>query len=982
MRRLLALVTAFGVAAMCPAPSAASTPLSGFTVTSWSQRDGLPAGTIWALAQDAQGFLWIGCDSGVLRFDGSQFRSWESLGGPALPGSPARAILAHSDGSLWVGFDDPGGISRIREQDVRTFSRDEGLPPGQVRMLVEDPRGMVWAGTSQGLFRFDGARWHGVSGLPARTGGIYSGYITRAGLLVVGTDDGVYRKVPGEDRIEALQVFGRVDNGIRGITEDRHGQILATDMTAGFRVVSSASPPPPERGRGLRVITAHDGSVWVATGGHGVWRVTGDTRHGLPAIESAHTGTGLVTEGAFSLFEDRDGNIWAGTGNGLMRFTRQAVEAFTDSGVSAAIATTPDGRVLVATFEGLNEFARQRAGWTMTRQHFRGRRVRAVHATADGQVFAATDSVVARLDRGRAEPVPLWSSDQAFEIASMVTDANGRLWVFDARRGWFGIDRAGRVAPIPIPEGLRGEVVLLARFDRSQRLWLTLREGGLAIVDTSGTVRRVGPADGASVGPYRAFLEDSEGVVWLGGRHGLTRYRQSRFTSVSASSGFPADFVKAITEDTLGQLWLGTNLGIVRVSRDEYEKASSQRPEQWTYHILDKQDGVAGTPRLLSDRSGDRDADGGLWFVTGSGVTRVDPAHYRREPTRFAAQIVGVRVDGRAATPEALADLEAGVSKLEIDYSALNLTSPHRTRFRYRLDGFDREWVYADFRRTAFYTNLAPGDYRFQVAASESGSAWNGVGDTWTFSIRPHIYQTRWFPAAVLLSLALPIWGLWRLRAARMRAQFAMLLRERMRLSREIHDTLLQSMVGVALQCDVLAATAEHPSSRQRLTQLRRRVEEYIDECRQSIWDLRSPVLDQRDLLSALRWSGDRVTAGTAVELTVTGTSPATRPSPRVEQQLLRIAQEAVANAVRHASASRIQLHLEHSGSDLTLRIVDDGRGFEPDLRPREDSGHCGLSNMRERAREVNGRLDIRSAPGAGTEVTATVPFTVHARAS
>jgi signal transduction histidine kinase/ligand-binding sensor domain-containing protein len=983
MRRLLALAALVCAAAFSPLPAGASTTLSRYTPTSWSYRDGVPAGTVWALAQDREGFLWLGCDTGLLRFDGSRFSTWDALGGAALPITAARALLAQADGSLWVGFDDPGGVSRIRGRDVRTFGEADGLPRGQVRMLLEDRSGTLWAGTSGGLFRFDGSRWYPVTaGLPSDSRGIFSGYTTKAGSLVVGTDDGVYRQVQSETRFEPLEVFGRVDGGVRGITEDRLGRIVTTDVTSGFRRVRmGAASLMAERGRGLRILTDREGSVWVATGGHGIWKVT--LADGTAAaIEKTSAVSGLVSEGAFSLLEDRDGNIWAGTSDGITRFTRQDVDTFTDLGVAAAIESTPDGRIWAATFDGLNEFTRQGAEWRITRQQFPGRRVRALHTDNGGRVWAATDQVVARFEPGARLPTIVLSSPAPLEIESMASDRSGRVWLFDTRRGWLSTDGHGRIVPVETPEPLRGRTVMLARFDSTGRLWLALREGGIALVATGEPVRLFGAADGLTAGSYRAFHEDDSGVIWWGGRYGLSRYAGGTFTTVSPSAGFPVDYVKGVQQDEQGMLWLGTSVGIVRISTAEYDKALSGQTAQWVYRTLDKQDGVAGTPRQLSDRSAGHDVGGGLWFVTGSGITRVDPARFRREPTQVQAQVVGVTVDGQSGAPSTLARLAAGSSKIEIDYSALNLTVPHRTRFRYRLDGFDREWVYADFRRTAFYTNLPPGEYQFQVAASETGSSWSEAGDVWRFSIRPHFYQTRWLPALIVAALALPTWGLWRLRAARMREQFAILLRERMRLSREIHDTLLQSMVGVALQCDVLAAEAESQPFKRRLTLLRKRVEEYIDECRQSIWDLRSPVLDHSDLLSALKVSGERATAGSDIQLVISGTMPAGRPSPRVEQQLLRIAQEAMTNAVRHAGASWIHLHLDQTDAAITLRVVDNGRGFDAAARVREAGGHCGLAAMTERAREVNGRLDIRSTPGSGAEVTAVVPFSVHARAS
>jgi signal transduction histidine kinase len=283
--------------------------------------------------------------------------------------------------------------------------------------------------------------------------------------------------------------------------------------------------------------------------------------------------------------------------------------------------------------------------------------------------------------------------------------------------------------------------------------------------------------------------------------------------------------------------------------------------------------------------------------------------------------------------------------------------------------------VDAASRRTAFYTNLPPGEYRFRVLASANG-LWDEPGDAWTFVIAPYFYQTRAFALASVALLLAGGWSLWRLRVAQMRKQFSIVLGERLRLSREIHDTLLQGIVGVAVQCDALANVSDTPAVRDGLKRLRRRVEDYIRDFRQSIWDLRSPVLEEHDFDTALRMTVERVTAATDLLLEVTTIGSPVRPRPNVEQQLLRIAHEATSNAVQHAAASRIRMQINYAADAISLRVVDDGCGFAPGAAVSDERpGHCGLESMRERARTIGGELLVRSAPGQGTEIEAIVPL-------
>lgn len=957
--------------------------LADYTIASWSQRDGLPAGTVWALAQDQQGYLWIGSDAGLLRFDGSRFTPLEALLPSSLPPVAVRALSAGKNGDLWIGLDEPGGVARLQNGHLRLYGQSDGLPSGQVRVLIEDQQGVIWAGTSSGLFRLDGERWQAwPAGRGLEAGAVYGAHLTRNGDLLVGTDDRVYRRRRDADVFEALAEFGHVDGGVRGIVEDQHGRFFATDVTSGFRPLSNRfGHGSAERGRGVQMLEDRQGSLWVATGGQGVWRIT-VPRSGTPVVAKATVLTGLLAEGAFSLLEDRDGNIWAGTTDGLNRLTRHAVQSFTDIGIAAGVASTPDGSVWVATFDGLIEFTRRDGRWQIARRYLPGFRIRAIHADHDGRVWVATNESVASFSPGSRAYVPFTTLDQSWEVDSITSDGSGRVWLADVRRGLVCVERDQKAAPFVLPAAVRDRTVRLTYADRQGRIWLTFEGGSVAVVEPNGHMKVFGPREGASAGEYRAIYESRAGVVWLGGLTGLTRYADGRFATASRTTGFPSDYVKAVVEDEQGALWLGTSAGLVRTSVDEFDKALSGHPSQSSFLLLDRLDGVAGTPRLLGDRSAARDYDSDhLWFITGRGVTVVDPLQLKTPRTTTPVEVAGVTVDGQRAAPDAFSALKAGANKLEIEYSALNLSAPHKTRFRYRLDGFDTDWVDAGVRRTAFYTNLPPGSYQFRVAASTNGLEWNESRNPWRFSIEPQLYRTPWFLLLVVAAAALAAWAAWQVRLRHMRYQFSLLLGERTRLSREIHDTVLQGMVGVALQCDVLAASSESASMRRDLTRLRRRVEDYIRECRRSIMDLRSPSPEHPDLLTALRQVGAQA-AGEAVAFDMRIAGTPRRCPPDVEQQLLRIAQEASSNAVRHAGANRLLMRVAYHDAAISLSVIDDGRGFKPDSPAHQEHGHCGLVTMAERAHEVGGELHIRSGEGRGTEIEAVVPIARAVRAS
>jgi signal transduction histidine kinase len=338
-------------------------------------------------------------------------------------------------------------------------------------------------------------------------------------------------------------------------------------------------------------------------------------------------------------------------------------------------------------------------------------------------------------------------------------------------------------------------------------------------------------------------------------------------------------------------------------------------------------------------------------------------------------RIETVTADSRTQDPIPGLQLAPRTSHVQIAFSVLTLTDPARVRFRYRLDDYDRDWVDAPATRLASYTNLPPGHYRFRVLANGGDGVWRDPGAIWDFGVEPVFYQTRWFQALCVFAISLLVYASWRVHVRQVRRQFALVLAERIRMSRAIHDTLLQGLAGLALQVDDLSHTMETSprAARERTVRIRRQVEDSIREARQSIWDLRSPRLASRDLPRALREAGESVIAGRPVKLDVKVSGAARTSAPFVDEQLLLIGQEALSNAVRHGRATEVSVQLDYNGDETRLRVRDDGCGFDPDEALRLN-GHYGLVSMRERAEQVRGHIVISSKPGKGTDVQAIVP--------
>jgi signal transduction histidine kinase len=406
------------------------------------------------------------------------------------------------------------------------------------------------------------------------------------------------------------------------------------------------------------------------------------------------------------------------------------------------------------------------------------------------------------------------------------------------------------------------------------------------------------------------------------------------------------------------------------------KRAFNDAAYQPRYAIYTPSDGTAGAPDPFNPRVASLDDSGRLWFVTSRGVTVFDPTLVRqvRDRETLRPRIEGANDGARWFRARPDVTFAAGVRALRIDYALIVLSSFDQVRFRYRLDGVDAEWIDGTGRRQASYANLRPGSYRFRLQATNTATG-DDAETTWAFAIAPAFYETRWFLAACLGAALLAILGLWRVRVGQVRRQLAAVHNERARLSREIHDTLLQSLAGVAMQLDAVSNDS-HASPRIRIAmvRMRRQLEDYMRETRASIWNLRAGTRDDSDLVAALRTVAERVTSG-RVRFTLSVSGKPRPCEPTVQAEVVRIVQEAVSNAVRHARAGQVRLTLGFGDTALRICVADDGRGFDPVAVGSSDGLHYGLVGIRERAEQIGARCSLESAPASGCEVVVELPL-------
>ena len=937
-----------------------------YIVSTWTEKDGLPSSQIRSIVQTGDGFLWLATSAGVVRFDGVTFTS--NIAG--VPNGEAAVICAARDGGLWIGLND-GRLTHLSKGHVETF-RPDPILTGNVTQMVEDTSGHVWVGGRSGLFRFSHGHWRRMTLEDGFTGStVASLYVDRAGELLVGViAPGVLILRPGADHFDSIPSSPRV----HGIGEDARGAIWVADHLHGFRLLrgtpaTSLPTVGSERTYGFRVVHDHKGALWVATQGDGLMRIAAD--RASDDVTRFTTRDGLAHNVIGSLIEDSDGNIWVGTSGGLSRISEGSFAAVrTSGGQNTWLTAASDGSVWVATAEGLIRFHNGRRTQYSETDGLPSNYTATVFEDPRGGIWLGTDHGIAHLTDGHFVPVPFPDHFPLGLIHAITMTRDGTLVFCDLDRGLFQL-RDGHVRPFN--SALTHKLGHLAIVDSQGTMWFGFQDGGVARVD--GDVARLfGPQEGLAPGHVNALFEH-HGDVWVATIDGLSRFDRSarRFVTLPLTRLHAASLTTA-TADDQGFLWIAVNSGILRVSIAEFERATRDAAHPVDFRSYDATDGAPGSPVMVLGQGSVRAADGTVWIATGEGIAVIDPKHLpvRRVPP--VVLIENVLADEHALRPQTAMQIGPNISRLQIDYTALTLNSSW-VRFRYMLDGFDTAWVSAETSRHALYTNLRPGDYHFRISAANKDGIWSEPA-VWAFSIAPAFYQRKAFYLVTIMAALLVLGALWRLRLRAVQRRFILVYSERARMAREIHDTLLQSLVGVALQLDTISDRAESTLTvRDHLASLRKQVEGFIREARQSIWNLRSPALAVHDLPTALREAGETLTLGTGIRFEIVVDGKPQRFAPRVEEQLLRIGQEAVSNAVRHANATVICLELRYTDASVVLRVLDDGCGFDPAVATAQNN-HWGLKSMRERAEQIGGSLKLLTKPGEGTVLETSAPVT------
>jgi signal transduction histidine kinase/ligand-binding sensor domain-containing protein len=946
----------------------------------WLTRDGLPQNSVKAIVQTRNGYLWLGTWGGLARFDGVRFTIFNRANTPALRDSRITALTEGEDGSLWIGTA-AGGLIRMKD-DIFEAYRSEGdtsyeeRSRWQIRSIARSRDGALWIGTSGGGFRrFKDGQFSRL---------LMDRLVVRAILeddsrhLWVGTSSGVLElswREPDTFHIERQLLDEHLVNGLY---RDHAGTIWIA-ARGGLTRVNGAKVTTfgPAQGfpanAALSISGDRDGNMWIGTDGDGLVRLRRQQVDDLTTgrFESLKVRDGLSNGSIPALYEDREGSLWIGSNDGLNRLRDTRFTTFTTrEGLSAdavnSLMAARDGTVWIGTDGG--GLTHLHSGGTTVYTTARGlatNYIGALFEASDGTLWISGDSVV------------MQQRNDSFRV---YTTADGVPKGFVSA---IGEDRHGRIVVAgegPLRELQDGRFVVYANqpnqleycysITRDSRgdLWLATT-GGLVHIREDG-YRIYTTRDGLPDEGIHSVHEDPGGVLWVATVSGLASVKNGTVISF-AKAGVLGEIVFEILEDVAGNLWLNGRQGIIKARKSDLDDYAAGKRRDVPITVYGIADGLKSTEYSVAyiQRPTCRTADGRLWFATTGGVTTIDPAVNRINALPPSVLIEAFVGDERF-TGHGPVQVPPGAGAFEVQYTALSFVAPSHVRFAYRLEGLDAGWTDAGTRRTASYSRVPPGHYRFRVKAANNDGVWNDVGASLDVLVLPHFYQTSLFRASVVVLVVLIAAGLHQSRVRRMEAQFTVVMKERNRMAREIHDGLAQGLAAIGLHLSAIEGDRSDAGRERHLQKARQLVEANLGEARRSVWDLHPQHLDRHDLISAF----DRMTADLAenatVHISVRATGPAYALTPEVEKNLFRIAQEAVANAVRHAGAHEIVVDVCFDGPYVHITVSDDGRGFDSTAAP----DGFGLTSMRERAAQIGATLRVDSRPAAGTRVMVSVP--------
>jgi signal transduction histidine kinase/ligand-binding sensor domain-containing protein len=969
--------------------------LTQYSHTSWRVQDGSAPAGIEAIAQTLDGYLWFSSDSqGLYRFDGVRFLPWTlssdgktintivkvygdhagglwAFGEREIVHMKGGVVTSHfdldglqqfqqisedPDGSLWVArgrnvvSDAP--LCHVTDRAVKCFGKSEGVPISPADSLLSDGKGGFWLGGQTTL-----VRWH----------------------------DGVSETYP----IEALNSnAGQL--GINGLARDREG-VLWVGMAAEGRglglgrliggIVKPFVTPTFDGSKVVvyAMISDHDGNLWVGTLGKGIFRIHDNV------VDHYQQMDGLSSDTVLDLFEDREGIVWAVTSTGIDSFRDPSVTAFSAReglGTDAAtgVLASRDGTIWLANAGSLDQIKDGTVSSIRTGSGLPGHQVTSLLEDRAGNMWVGVDDGLYLFKSGRFRRLPEPNHQPLGMVVGMTEDRDGDIWAEClsnprklVRIRDFGVREEFPASQIPPGHSLAS--------DPHGGIWIATKKGDVVLLRNGALETRFALNPGGDPS-NRQIMSQADGSILAGSENGLVEWRQGNVHRMTTKNGLPCNSVISFIEDKENRWWLHTGCGVVQFPDSELERWRANPEAIVQTRVYDVLDGArpAGGPSFNAAAY----SDGRVWFATGFVVEMVDPSRLLQKALPAQAYVESVVADRKEfkATPNLR--VPPNPRDLQIDYTSPTFSIPQRVIFRYRLDGYERDWHEAGTRREAFYTDLPPGKYSFRVIACNSDGVWSESAAKLDFSIAPAYYQTNWFRALNACIFLAVLWAAYQWRVRQLQHQFDMTLDarvgERTRIARDLHDTLLQSAHGVLLRFQTVSQLLpDRPiEAKEKLDNAIDQTAAFITEARDQVQGLRDSTVQSNDLALAISTLGQELGSDSANHrpaFRVAVEGEARNLHPILRDEIYKIAAEALRNAFRHSQARQIEVEIRYDNEQFRLRVRDDGKGVDPAILSSQGSkGHFGLPGMRERASLIGGKLVVWSEVDGGTEVELRIP--------
>ena len=937
------------------------------------QRQRAAPNTVHSIIQTRDGYLWMTTFDGLVRFDGVKFKVFDKSNTRGLSTNRFTALYEDKDGTLWVGTQD-GGLTLYRDGVFTSYNTTKDrLPSGQILGFAPDLKGELLIAIGTGQFYMREGKF--IAAPPDYMAHNLKNYLAPSGAQwIIGTNEVKQIK---DGRLTRYPLTLKFPNIVWPF-EDSEGNLWLGYDSSVYRLRDGKTTRYGQRegvpARALLHPFCEDdeGGIWLTAYGLVRFkdgRFTVFEEIGLPALTIN------------CIFKDREGTIWVGTSRGLHRLTKQFITGYsTANGLLHRevypILQSRNGDIWVGSIAGLSRFRDGIFHNTPLPDHV----VQALAEDSKGQLWVGLVGGLLIFENGKLKN--LSRLVQGATVSTILTDRDGNVWV-GSERGLFKFYEDRIIAHYTTKDGLGSDDVTVIYEDRHGALWLGT-SGSLARFK-DGKFTLYAMPNGSVQNHIRCIYEDAEGTFWIGTYDdGLSRFRDGRFFNYRVEHGLFDNGVFQILEDRRGYFWISCNRGIYRLSRQELNDFAEGRIARINSVAYGKRDGM-----LNIECNGGRlpagiiARDGKLWFPTQEGVALIDPAAVYVNPQPPPVLIESVTLERSALDFQRGVTVQPGQRHLEISYTGLSFLKPDQSKFKYKLEGLDTDWVDAGTRRVAYFPYLPPGNYTFRVIAANSDGVWNNAGASINLIVRAPFSRQWWFWLVCIGSITIVAALVIRDRLVQLkrrqaeREAFSRQLiesqeSERKRLARELHDSLGQNLL-IAKNWALIGLNSLAPDNpaREHLTEISETMSLTLDEVREIAHNLRPNQLERLGLTSTIEQMVRQVSNSSDIEFITETDNIDGLLSKDSEINLYRVVQECVNNVLKHSAATKCWLSIKRTIAGAQIICRDNGRGFDPVAHlPKNGMGLIGVA---ERVRIVGGRFTMESTVGKGTTICITI---------